>query len=250
MILDSSDSQERLQIIYQDKFIIAVHKPAGLLVHKSPIDKHETRFAMKIIRDQIGQWVYPVHRLDKPTSGVLLFALHPDIASQLSQSFELRAIKKTYQAIVRGHCEDSGIIDHALKEIAVFKHMQKLVEQKKPQEATTYYEMIQKFELPFSDGRFPTSRYSLITLKPVTGRKHQIRRHLKHISHPIIGDVKYGKGSHNRLFQEKLSSSRLLLAATSLEFSHPITEETVELNCSLEDSFQQTLNQLQQFKSS
>ncbi|MFV1873581.1 MAG: pseudouridine synthase [Oleiphilus sp.] len=244
------DSSEQLNIIYQDKLIVAVHKPAGLLVHKSPIDKHETRFAMKIVRDQIGQWVYPVHRLDKPTSGLLLFALHPDIASQVGRYFEERLIKKTYHAIVRGHCEKAGKINHPLKEIAAFKHEQESLNEKQPQEAQTYFENIHYYELPFSDGRFPTSRYSFIRLSPTTGRKHQIRRHLKHISHPIIGDVKYGKGSHNRLFQEKLLSHRLLLAATELSFPHPETNELVQLACPIEETFQDTLNRLKQYKTS
>lgn len=242
------EQEEKLDIIYQDKFIVGIHKPAGLLVHKSPIDKYETRYAMKILRDQIGQWVYPVHRLDKPTSGILLFALHPEIATQISECFEKRQIEKTYQAIVRGYSPDTGDIDHALKEIAAFKHLQKVVEQKQAQEAMTSFNTINKFELPFSDGRFPTSRYSLIELKPRTGRKHQLRRHMKHISHPIIGDVKYGKGSHNRLFQETFNSHRLLLAATELSFIHPVTNEKLILSCPLDESFSETLEKLQLYK--
>ena len=245
MTPSTQDTPEELSILFQDKFIVAVHKPAGLLVHKSPIDKHETRFAMKILRDQIGQWVYPVHRLDKPTSGLLLFALHQDIASELSSAFENREIKKEYRAIVRGYAPNSGEIDHPLKEIAVFKHMQKQLQKKAPKEAKTNFERLQTFELPYSDGRFPSSRYSYIKLNPLTGRKHQIRRHLKHISHPIIGDVKYGKGEHNRLFKETLDSHRLLLAATKLAIRHPVTEEELTLECPLEENFETTLNGLQ-----
>tara|TARA_R110002167_G_scaffold25824_7_gene89231 strand:+ start:1073 stop:1816 length:744 start_codon:yes stop_codon:yes gene_type:complete len=240
--------EPNLSIIYQDKFIVAIHKPAGLLVHKSLIDKHETRYAMKILRDQIDQWVYPVHRLDKPTSGILLFALHSDIARQVSECFEKHQIEKTYHAIVRGYSPDSGIIDHPLKEIAAFKHLQKVVEQKQAQEAMTAFKNITKFELPLSDGRFSTSRYSLVELKPKTGRKHQLRRHMKHISHPIIGDVKYGKGSHNRLFQETFNSHRLLLAATGLSFIHPVTNEELTLNCPLDESFSETFKKLQAYK--
>jgi len=241
-------TSEQLDIIYQDTFIIAIHKPAGLLVHKSPIDKHETRFAMKILRDQIDQWVYPVHRLDKPTSGLLLFALHPDIATQISQQFEQHQIQKEYQAIVRGYAPEEDCINHALKEIAVFKHLQKKVEQKAAKEALTNFQRLQTFELPYSDGRFDSSRYSLIKLQPKTGRKHQIRRHLKHISHPIIGDVKYGKGEHNRLFNEHLSSHRLLLAATKMSLTHPATDEILTLECPLESSFKNTLLALKEFE--
>jgi tRNA pseudouridine65 synthase len=244
-----NDAQaEQLSILFQDKFIVAIHKPAGLLVHKSPIDKHETRYAMKILRDQLGQWVYPVHRLDKPTSGLLLFALHQDIASQLSSSFENREVSKEYQAIVRGYVAASGEIDHPLKEIAVFKNLQKQVQKKDPKEARTDFERLQTFELPYSDGRFASSRYSHVKLSPLTGRKHQLRRHLKHISHPIIGDVKYGKGEHNRLFKDKLDSHRLLLAATKLTIKHPVTEEELVLECPLEKNFETILSGLQVYK--
>lgn len=245
---DLTPAKPELSILYHDKFIIAIQKPAGLLVHKSPIDKHETRYAMKILRDQIGQWVYPVHRLDKPTSGLLLFALHPDIASQLSQNFENREIEKHYCAIVRGFTNVEGTIDHPLKEIAVFKQQQTQANQKEAKASLTHYMRLEQYELPYSDGRFATSRYSLIELKPETGRKHQIRRHLKHISHPIIGDVKYGKGEHNRLFQELFSSNRLLLAATKLNLKHPVSGNALTLNCPLEPSFKRTLQQLSEFK--
>lgn len=237
-----------LEIVYQDAYLVAIHKPAGLLVHKSPIDKHETRFAMKLLRDQIGQWVYPLHRLDKPTSGLLLFALCPDIASQIGKSMENREIFKTYLAIVRGFADASGIIDHPLKELADFKGQQQAAEAKPEKPAQTTYRCIKQFELPFSDGRFPKSRYSLMELNPATGRKHQLRRHLKHISHPIIGDVKYGKGLHNRLFQEHFSCRRLLLAATELRFTHPITQQPLHLLCPLETDFSETLSRLSKFK--
>lgn len=248
MQMPDTQATEQLSIIFQDKFLIAIQKPAGLLVHKSPIDKHETRYAMKILRNQIDQWVYPVHRLDKPTSGLLLFALHSDIASQLSSDFENRAVSKEYHAIVRGYTPSSGEIDHPLKEIAVFKHMQKQLQKKAPKEAQTHFERINSYELPFSDRRFPSSRYSYIKLKPVTGRKHQIRRHLKHISHPIIGDVKYGKGEHNRLFKEKFESQRLLLAATKMTITHPVTNQALSLECPLETNFSKTLEKLAPYK--
>ncbi len=242
----NSAQTDVLTILYQDENIVAIHKPAGLLVHKSPIDKHETRYAMKLLRDQLGQWVYPVHRLDKPTSGCLLFALNPDTAKQLSQAFEAREIHKQYKAIVRGWA-DQGVIDHPLKEIAAFKHQAKTLEKMEAKEALTHYRSISTYELPCSDGRFPTSRYSLLEFQPETGRKHQIRRHAKHISHPIIGDVKYGKGEHNRLFNDMFNSQRLLLAATQLSFTHPHINEAITINCPLEDNFQAVLDQLGQY---
>lgn len=240
--------QDQLDIVYRDQYVIAIHKPAGLLVHKSPIDKRETRYAMKLLRDQIGQWVYPAHRLDKPTSGLLLFALDPETAKQLGTQFEHRLVSKRYQALVRGYTPEQGEIDHALSEIAAFKDQQAKADLKEAKEAQTHYQRLAQFELPVNDGRFPTSRYSLLELRPITGRKHQIRRHLKHISHPIIGDVKYGKGPHNRLFREQYQCERLMLACTELKFEHPSTGDTLCLQASPETSFSHTIAQLGRFQ--
>jgi tRNA pseudouridine65 synthase len=239
---------ETLDILYRDEALIAVHKPAGMLVHKSPIDKRETRYAMRLLRNQIGQWVYPVHRLDKPTSGLLLFALDSEIAQKLGEQFESRSVSKTYIAIVRGFAPASTEIDYALKEIAAFKSDQSKADEKAPKSAFTKLRRLKQYELPFSDGRFDSSRYSLVELEPKTGRKHQLRRHMKHISHPIIGDVKYGKGNHNRLFKEHLGSERLLLAAQRLSIMHPVTDKVLELDCPLENSFSTTLEKLNPYE--
>jgi len=241
-------SAESLQILFQDSNLIAVHKPAGLLVHKSPIDKRETRYAMRILRDQIGAWVYPVHRLDKPTSGVLLFALSTEIAALVARQFEQREVRKRYRAIVRGFAPEAGHVDHPLREIAAFKSDQAQADLKEAQDAQTDFERLARYELPYSDGQFPSSRYSLIQLAPHTGRKHQLRRHLKHISHPIIGDVKYGKGPHNRLFRTLFSCDRLLLAATSLSLHHPITNAPLHMTCDVEENFSDCLHQLESFQ--
>lgn len=247
MTPDTAPSEE-LDIIYQDNYLVAVHKPAGLLVHKSPIDKHETRYAMRLLRDQLGQWVYPVHRLDKPTSGLLLFALDKTSAQKISDQFENRTVSKSYKALVRGYTAEEGTIDHPLKEIAAFKHQQKIVETMEPKTAQTAYKRLSRFELPYPDGRFETSRYSLLALHPSTGRKHQIRRHLKHISHPIVGDVKYGKGPHNRLFRDEFDCQRLLLAAEQLSLTHPVTEQALNLYCPLAKEFNELLLSLTQFQ--
>ena len=226
-----------LPIIYRDTALIAINKPAGLLVHKSAIDKHETQYAMQILRNQIGQWVYPLHRLDRPTSGVLLFGLSPEIAQMMGQQFEQHIIEKTYVAIVRGYCQPSGIIDHPIKPTADFKQDKKKVAQKPAQEAITTYRRLGTLEVDHTVDRFPTSRYSLVELHPKTGRKHQLRKHLKHISHPIIGDPKYGKSKHNRFFNEHFDSHRLLLAATQLAFTHPVTNEKVRIHGALDGAF-------------
>ena len=106
--------RETLPVLYRDEALIAVHKPSGLLVHRSELDRHETRFTVQIVRDQIGQHVYPAHRLDRGTSGVLLFALDRDIARQLGEQFQTQQIDKTYLAIVRGYPDEIGVIDHPL----------------------------------------------------------------------------------------------------------------------------------------
>jgi tRNA pseudouridine65 synthase len=228
-----------LNIIYRDEHLIAIDKPVGLLVHKSFIDKHETQNAMHLLRDQIGQWVYPVHRLDKPTSGVLLFALNPDVAKEISQLFEAHQVHKTYRAIVRGHPPEQGVIDHPIKPSNDFKTKNnKSSKSTKPaQEALTEFKCLETFELPYSVDRYPTSRYALVELYPKTGRKHQLRKHLKHISHPIIGDPKYGKSKHNQFFQQHYECKRLLLASTALSFCHPIIQENITLSAPISGDF-------------
>ena len=181
-----------LEILYQDDVLIAVNKPAGMMVHRSWLDPHETQFVMQTLRDQIGQHVFPVHRLDRPTSGVLLFALNSEIANILCQQFEQRCVEKSYLAVVRGYLEGGGIIDYPLK-IQLDKIADKLSqEDKPPQDAITKYEGIRTAEMPYPVGRYQTTRYSLVKLIPYTGRKHQLRRHMKHIFHPILGDPQDG----------------------------------------------------------
>ncbi|WP_369809208.1 tRNA pseudouridine(65) synthase TruC [Oceanicoccus sp. KOV_DT_Chl] len=226
-----------LEIIYQDDYLVAINKPGGLLVHRSMIDRHETQFALQILRDQIGRRVYPVHRLDKPTSGVLIFALNADIARLISIQFAEQKINKTYQLVVRGYCPQEGRIDHPLKE-QFDKITDKLSRKDKPaQSAVTSYKRLATVELPFAVDRYPQSRYSLVEAYPETGRKHQIRRHFKHIAHPIIGDAKHGKGNHNRFFQQQFNCHRLLLACTRIELQHPTNKKILQLNADLDDSF-------------
>lgn len=210
-------------ILYRDDQLIAIDKPGGLLVHRSLIDRHETRFAVQLLRDQIGQRVYPLHRLDKPTSGVLLFALSEDAARRMGAIFESNAVRKTYLAVVRGYTEACGHIDYPLREVPD-RMTDTLADAGKPaQPASSDYRRLAMLELPVSDGRHPTSRYSLLAVHPQTGRKHQIRRHLKHIFHPVVGDTTHGDGRHNRIFREHLQCRRLLLMAFELRFPHPDT---------------------------
>ena len=232
-----TSEHEPLQILYQDAYLVAINKPSGLLVHKSPIDKHETRFALQEVRDVIGQYVYPVHRLDKPTSGVLLFGLSKEVAQILSNDFRENRIKKEYIAIVRGYTEVRDVIDHPLKQMLDSKAEKERGITKEEQEAQTEYERIATVELPFAVGRYSTARYSLVRLRPQTGRKHQLRRHMKHIHHHMIGDTKHGRGEHNSLFREQFGCHRLLLHADMMRLSHPVTKEALVIEASMDDVF-------------
>jgi len=226
-----------LEILYQDEYLVAINKPSGLLVHKSPIDKHETQFALQMLRDQIGQYVYPIHRLDKPTSGVLLFALDAQMAQTMSLLFRSSQVDKEYLAVVRGFTEDTSLIDYPLKQMLDTKEQKKQGITKETQEAKTEYTRLATVELPFSVSRYPVARYSLVKLLPRTGRKHQLRRHMKHIFHPIIGDTKHGRGEHNTLFREKYACHRLLLHAYRISFNHPIYKEKLVIDATLDDTW-------------
>ena len=232
------------KILYQDDYLVAIHKPAGLLVHRSPIDKRETQFAVQTTRDTIGKMVFPIHRLDKPTSGLLLFALDGNTAKHLSEQFTEHTINKTYLAICRGWTDKSGLIDTPLKyklDKLADKNRQ---EPSEPQTALTDYRTLAQTTVEHTIGEFEQQRYSLVELNPATGRKHQLRRHLKQISHPIIGDAKHGDRFHNHFFNEWLGQHRLYLAATQLEFTHPVTAETMVIKAPLETSFQFAINTL------
>ncbi|WP_372966126.1 pseudouridine synthase [Marinobacter sp.] len=229
-----------LDEIYRDQWLLVVHKPSGLLVHRSPIDKHETEFALQYARElNGGQHVYPVHRLDRPTSGLLIFSRDPDTARVMGQAMMAGDVSKTYLAVVRGWAPESGVIDHPLRDEPEDR---RLKAQNQPiREALTHYKRLATTELPVAIERYPSSRYSLVELYPKTGRKHQLRRHMKHINHPIIGDANHGRGRHNRYFAERFGRGRLLLAATELRFLHPVTGEKIILKAPPEQSFQDVL---------
>ena len=277
-----------LDILYRDPWLIAVAKPSGLLVHRSLIAAQDERFAVQLLRDQIGQRVYPAHRLDRGTSGVLLFALDRHTAATLGGQFESRAVDKRYLAIVRGHPAESGSIEHALvrrldpiersrgrgagRRDAIpdgedrdedldpesehdhdRQHHGLAHDDAEPaavsatqaaQPALTHFRRLATVELPHAVDRYPCSRYALVALRPESGRRHQLRRHLKHISHPIIGDATYGKGRHNRLFQTLFGSQRLLLACTQLSLTHPVTRSPLTLHAPPSRDFRQVMRAL------
>lgn len=226
-----------LPILYRDEHIVVIDKPSGLLVHRSEIDRHETRFAIQILRDQIGQRVWAAHRLDRGTSGVLLFGLSPEIASQLGRQFEAGTVHKRYCAVVRGHPPSSGEIDHPLTRQRDAREFRGEHSSMEAQPALTRYRKLAEIELPVAVDRYPCSRYALRELEPLTGRRHQLRRHLKHIAHPIIGDATHGKGNHNRFFAEQLGCRRLLLACTELGFQHPLSRQAMLIKAPLSGEF-------------
>jgi len=205
---------QKLRILYQDASLVAVDKPAGYQVHTPEAASRAGEIlyrnnVMRILRNQLNQWVYPVHRLDRATTGVLFFALAPEVAQKLQAAFQEERVAKTYFTVARGWLVDSVCVDHPLEE----------------KEARTDFEVISRFELPHSIGKYERVRYSLLKAKPSTGRYHQIRRHLKHLSHPIVGDSVYGDGKHNRLWRELLGGSAMLLKAYSVDLPHPESGE-------------------------
>lgn len=198
---------------------MAVDKPPGLLVHRTGLDAGETQFALQLLRDQLGRPVWPAHRLDKGTSGVLLFALDAGTARTLGLAFEAPdAIQKTYHAVVRGWPPACGLIDHPLRRMADDARAGR----EEVQDAQTRYRTLAHYELPLPQGNFPTLRCAQVALQPLTGRRHQLRRHLKHIAHPILGDATHGKGALNRAVAGLLGLQRLWLHAQQLVLQHPV----------------------------
>jgi len=202
-----------LQILHRDADLVAIDKPAGLLVHPSALDAHEERSALQLLQGQLGERLHPLHRLDKATSGVLLFARTPQAARRWGLAFEAGEVRKRYVALVRGWPQDQGEIDYPLARDPELPSAGQLRVQ-----AMTRYRCLARFDWPFSaDGRHPSSRYALVEVEPLTGRRHQIRRHFKHIAHPLVGDTTHGKGAHNRAVAQWLGVQRLWLHAASVD---------------------------------
>lgn len=223
-----------LEIIYRDQYLIAINKPHGLLVHRSPIASDVQEFALQLLRDQIQQKVFPVHRLDRKTSGILVFALSSEVVSHIQSIMTHEDTQKTYLAIVRGYFPDKLIVNHPLTN-----------DRGKTQEAITKFSNIEHSEIKVPFGKFQTSRYSIIKAKPLTGRMHQIRKHLNHLRHPIIGDRPHGCNKQNKLFKERWNMTTMLLHAAELEMIHPFTNEKLHLKAKPFTSFKNMLATLQ-----
>ena len=209
--MDTSEPHP-LRVLHADAAVIAIDKPAGLLVHRSALDAHETRSAADLLRTQLGAPVWLLHRLDKATSGVLAFARSAEAASELGVAFESGRARKRYLALVRGWPPAEGEIDYPL---ARDPELPSAGQPRLP--ALTRYRRRACFEWPFGDGRHATSRYALVEVETLSGRRHQIRRHFKHIAHPLVGDTTHGKGTHNRAVAAWLGTTRLWLHASRLE---------------------------------
>lgn len=241
---DLEEQAPEIEILYEDEHLVAIHKPAGLLVHRSYLARRERFFAMQLTRDLVGCHVFPVHRLDRPTSGVLLFAKSSEVANALCEQFASHTIEKQYLALVRGNMHESGILDYALKVELDELGDKNADPNKAAQEAVTAYEPLLNTEIPYPSGRYPTSRFALVRLSPKTGRKHQLRRHMAHLRHPIVGDTTHGDGKQNAFFREHFSINRLWLIAKKLTFTHPITQTRLSIETELESEWETVFAEL------
>jgi len=219
-----------LDIVYQDDHIIAINKPHGLLVHRSSIASDAKEFALQLLRDQINRYVSPVHRLDRKTGGLLLFAFEKEVEIALHKQFQEGLVKKKYLAILRGYAPDSQDIDYPLvKENGMI------------QDAFTSFITLKRAELNIPFGQHPTSRYSLVEASPTTGRMHQLRKHFAHIFYPIIGDRKHGCNKQNKFFKEQWEMTTMLLHASELSFTHPVTKAQINLTAPVHDEFMRVM---------
>ena len=215
-----------LEILYQDEHYIAINKPHGLLVHRSSIATNTDTYALQLLRDQIGRRVNPVHRLDRKTSGVLIFSFEAEGTKRLQSLFEKEEVIKKYLAIVRGHFPEFVDINYDLTN-----------DRGKVQDAKSLIYCLHQSEINIPLGKHSTSRYSLVEVQPKTGRQHQIRKHLSHLNHPIIGDRPHGCNKQNRLFKEKWNMTKMMLCATSLTFKHPYSNQNIALRANLSEAF-------------
>lgn len=223
-----------LEIIYQDKFLVGINKPHNLMVHPSDRNDEDRPTAMYLLKEQLQKWIYVTHRLDSKTSGALLFAVNAKVQKKINSQFENRLNKKIYYAIVRGYTDDEGTIDYDLTNT-----------KGKTQSAITHYQTINRTEIDLPFGEHDTSRYSLLKVRPETGRYHQIRKHLAHIDHPIIGDRPHGCNKQNKLFKTHFKSTDMFLHAWSLTFMHPRLEEEVTIQANFQPAFSTMLKTLE-----
>lgn len=238
-----------LVILFQDEHLVAVNKPAGLLVHRTNLAKDEEDAVVQRLRDQTGKWVFPVHRLDRGTSGVLVMAFSPEVARRLSAQFAESKTKKTYHCLVRGYCDDYGVINYPLAKLNEQKGRSRFKIEGTEREAETSFTRLSQYLLPVPVSRYDSMRLSWLQVTPKQGRKHQIRRHFKHYLNPLVGDSCYGCRHINKVAKEIWSDDfRLMLHASSLEFNHPITNQPITLKADLSDKIINILNKLEYYR--
>ena len=224
-----------IEVVYADAELVAVNKPAGLLVHRSKIADDETDFLLDRIKQQVGANLYLAHRLDRATSGVVLLAKSREIAGQLGKQFMARTVTKRYLAVVRGWPAPEGVIDYPLPDVR--EHAPR-----KP--ALTRWRTLATAIVPIALGKYPEQRYALVEAQPETGRYRQIRKHFHHVSHHLIGDTSHGRGDHNRLWRMHFGMHRLLLHAWRLELTHPLGGGALMLQAPLDETWQRVLARL------
>lgn len=222
-----------LEILYRDEHIVIINKPAGLLVHRTRIAQETEHFVVQQLRDQLGCRVYPAHRLDRKTSGVLALALDKETDPLLQEEIRKPETQKYYVCLVRGYLPQKGRIDKEL-----------LKENGSIQDAHTLYACLQQTEIPVYVSRYPQSRYSLALVKPLTGRLHQIRRHMAHARHYIIGDLKHGECKHNKMFREHYGLQNMLLHAWYLRIKHPHSGAEIQVQVPFPVYWEQLLPQI------
>lgn len=222
-----------VEILYQDRWMVIVQKPAGTMVHPSELAPDRDTMVSRV-RGTLKTRVWPIHRLDRPTAGLLMFALSEDAGSQFGQLFQNRLVTKRYLALVRGFCEPVGRLDYP---IARDKDHEK-------KDAVTSWRRLATIQIPIAMGKFPSVRYSLVEVFPETGRFHQIRKHFHHMSNPLVGDTKHGDGRHNRLFRDHFQCTRLCLSAVGQGFTHPFTGEEIQVTGPVDTELAKLYHQL------
>jgi len=238
-----------LEILFEDEYLVVVNKPSGLLVHRTELDKTEEDVVVQRLRDQTGRWIFPVHRLDRGTSGVLVMAFSPQTARYLSEQFANAATAKTYHCLVRGFCPDQGVIDYPLAKLNEQKGMSRFKIEGTEKKAQTEFVCVQHYQLPVPVSRYDAMRLSWVEVSPKQGRKHQIRRHFKHLFHPLVGDTCYGCRHINKVVRTLWpDEQRLMLHASSLTFFHPHTHKSMTFNAPLDDQLNAVLAKLEAYK--
>jgi tRNA pseudouridine65 synthase len=236
-----------LQIAYQDDNYVAVFKPAGLVVHRSKMTQPHEPVLLQSLRDQLNRFVYPIHRLDRPTAGLILFALSGQAAAKMVEQFTNRTVTKHYQALVRGFAPESGTIDRPLREKYGEELFPDSTADNPTQEAVTQFDVLAKYQVPWPAGKYEETRFSLLEIRPLTGRWHQIRRHLNHIAYPVIGDHRHGDHRYNQMVFAQTGVYRMLLTAMRLDFRHPYTGELHSILVNRGSEFDKIVHLLEPF---